>query len=331
MLRWSESETKMELKQMRVLVTPTSFGKNDPELREELRRSCGEVIFNESGKPLPSAALARLLPGIDGYIAGLDEIDATALAAADRLRVIARYGVGVDNVDLEAARARGITVTNTPGANAVSVAELTIALILALARQIPEAAVATRRGEWPRFSGISLKDKVIGLIGFGAIGQAVATRLAGFECRLRAYDPFMDRAAARRLGVEPAELGQLLPCCDFVSLHLPATRETIGMVDDAFIAQLRRGAYLINTARGELVNAGALVRGLESGQLGGAALDVFTEEPPAPDSPLLQAGRVILTPHMGAHADDAINAMGRIALTDCLRVLTGAEPEHRVA
>lgn len=143
----------MNLKSCRVLVTPTSYGKTDLRLLSELESQVGEVIYNPTSKPLPSTELVRLLPGVDGYIAGLDGIDARALAAADRLKVIARYGVGVDNVDLAAARARGIIVTNTPGANAVSVAELTIALILALARNLPSAAAATRAGGWPRLAG----------------------------------------------------------------------------------------------------------------------------------------------------------------------------------
>ncbi len=320
----------MDLKQCRLLVTPTSYGKSDPGLRTELVALCGEVIFNDTGKPLRAAEVARLLPGVDGYIAGVDEITAEALAAADRLKVIARYGVGVDQVDLEAARARGIVVTNTPGANAVSVAELAIGLMLALARHIPEAVAATRAGAWPRLAGVSLRGKTVGLVGLGAIGREVARRLAGFDCRVLACDPCADAETARALGVEPVPLPDLLARADFVSLHVPVTPETRRMMDERALAQMKRGAYLINTARGELIDEDALARSLASGHLAGAALDVLCQEPPPPGHPLLGLPGVLITPHAGAHADDAMNAMGRMAMTDCLRVLQGLEPLHRV-
>ena len=149
----------MNLKECRLLVTPTSYGKNDARLKTELEALVGEVIYNPTGKPLTSVEVAELLPGIDGYIAGLDVIDADALKTADKLKVIARYGVGFDNVDLEAAKSKNIVVTNTPGANSVSVAELALGLILALARQIPEAVDAVHQGKWPRYAGVSLEGK----------------------------------------------------------------------------------------------------------------------------------------------------------------------------
>jgi D-3-phosphoglycerate dehydrogenase / 2-oxoglutarate reductase len=321
----------MNLRDCRLLVTPTSYGKNDPSLRTELVALCGEVIFNDTGKLLRAGDVARLLPGVDGYIAGVDEINADALAAADRLKVIARYGVGVDQVDLEAAKARGIVVTNTPGANSVSVAELTIGMMLALARHIPEAVAATRGGTWPRVTGLSLRGKTVGLVGLGAVGREVAKRLASFECKLLAYDPYASPETARSLGVEMVGLPQLLASADFVSLHVPATPETRNMVNEESLAQMKRGAYLINTARGDLIDEDALARSLESGHLAGAALDVLRQEPPAPDHPLLALKQVLITAHSGAHADDAMNAMGRIAMADCLSVLQGQEPKYRVA
>jgi len=161
----------MNLKDCRVLVTPTSYGKKDPRLKSELEKLVGEVIYNPTGKPFSSATVASLLPGVDGYIAGLDTIDREALAAADRLKVIARYGMGVDSVDLRAAEDKNIVITNTPNANSVSVDELTIALIFALARQIPEAVSATHEGRWPRLSGISLEGKTVWILGMGVIGK----------------------------------------------------------------------------------------------------------------------------------------------------------------
>lgn len=315
----------------RVLVTPTSFGRGDPRLRAELEASVGEVIYNSTGRPLTSPEVAALLPGCDGYIAGLDTIDAAALAAADRLKVIARYGAGVDNVDLEAARRKGIVVTNTPGANAASVAELTIGLMLALLRSIPCAHERTRAGEWPRLEGLSLEGRTVGLLGLGAVGKQVARRLQGFDCTVLAHDPQPDEAFAREHGVALCSRDELIAASDLLSLHLPLLPATKGLVDAAFLSRMKRGACLINTARGELVDEEALAAALRAGHLRGAALDTFAQEPPNRDNPLLALPQVIVTPHMGAHSDSAMRAMGWAALRECLAVLRGEEPRHRVA
>ena len=315
----------------RVLVTPTSFGRGDPRLRAELEASVGEVIYNSTGRPLTSPEVAALLPGCDGYIAGLDTIDAAALAAADRLKVIARYGAGVDNVDLEAARRKGIVVTNTPGANAASVAELTIGLMLALLRSIPCAHERTRAGEWPRLEGLSLEGRTVGLLGLGAVGKQVARRLQGFDCTVLAHDPQPDEAFAREHGVALCSRDELIAASDLLSLHLPLLPATKGLVDAAFLSRMKRGACLINTARGDLVDEEALAAALRAGHLRGAALDTFAQEPPNRDNPLLALPQVIVTPHMGAHSDSAMRAMGWAALRECLAVLRGEEPRHRVA
>jgi D-3-phosphoglycerate dehydrogenase len=320
----------MNLKECRVLVTPTSYGKNDPSLKPFLEERVGQVIYNPTSKPLSSAQLQELLPGVDGWVAGLDEIDAAALAAADRLKVISRYGVGMDNVDMEAARARSICLTNTPGANSVSVAELTIAMMLALARHVPAAVNATRRGEWPRFSGISLEGKAVGILGLGAIGRQLALRLAGFGCRLLAYDPFPPEAFASQNGITLLPRDAVLGQSDFVSLHLPLLPETRCMVNDAFLSRMKRGAYLLNMARGEVVDEAALLRALQSGHLAGVALDAFNQEPPDPANPLLALPQVLVTPHMGAHADSATNSMGWMSTEDCLAVLEGKAPRYPV-
>jgi phosphoglycerate dehydrogenase-like enzyme len=288
-----------DLKTCRILVTPTSFGRGDPTLKTELEAQVGEIVYNTTGRPLTSADLANLLPGCDGYVAGLDTIDRAAIFAADCLKVIARYGVGVDNVDLGAARERGITVTNGPGANSVSVAELAIGMMLSLARNITEACAATRRGEWPRLNGISLEGKRVGLLGLGAIGELVAQ-------------------------------DELLAQADFLSLHLPLLPETANLVNEPFLARMKPGAFLINTSRGELIDEPALVDALKSGRLRGAALDAFIVEPPEAGNPLLSLPQVLLTPHTGAHTDGAIRNMGRMAVEGCLAVLRGEKPRYLV-
>lgn len=321
----------MDLDQAHLLVTPTSFGKNDPRLKTELEALTRSVTYNSSGKPLSSNEVADLLQDVDGYIAGLDVIDRSALAKADELKVISRYGVGVDNVDLEAAIEKGIVVTNTPGANSVSVAELALGLILALARQIPGAIQAVREGGWPRLNGVSLEDKTIGILGLGAIGKQLARRLAGFDCHILAYDPFADTAFAAANGITLESIDAVIAKSDFISLHLPLLPETRRLVNAEFLAHMKGGAFLINTSRGEVVDETALLHALESGHLGGAGLDAFTVEPPDPANPLLQLPQVLATPHLGAHTDGATSNMGWFAMNDCLAVLRGEEPIYRVA
>lgn len=321
----------MNLKNAHLLVTPTSYGKNDPRLRTELEALAGWVTYNPSGKPLSSAELAALLPGVDGFIAGLDVIDRLALEKADCLKVIARYGVGVDNVDLEAAREKGIIVTVTPGANSVSVAELALGLMLSLARNIPQALQGVRQGQWPRLNGISLEGKTVGILGFGAIGRQLARRLSGFDCRVLAYDPFPNEVFAREQRVILTTMEEVVASSDFLSLHLPLLPETRNLVNDEFLSKMKQGSFLVNTSRGEVIDEAALLRTLQSGHLRGAGLDAFTVEPPDPSNPLLQLPQVIATPHMGAHTDGATSNMGWMAMQDCLAVLRGEEPRYRVA
>jgi len=319
----------MELRDCRVLVTPTTFGKHNPGLRRELEGQVGEVRYSAFGRPLTAVEVREAIQGCHGYIAGLDVIDREALAAADELRVIARYGVGVSNVDLKAALARGIVVTNTPQANTASVAELAIGLMLSAARAIPQMHQRMHNGEWPRHTGFALAGKTVGIVGLGAIGREVAKRLGPWSVRLLGYDPYAGDAAAQ-LGVELVTLHALLAESDVVSLHVPATEETRHMIRAESLALMKPGAILVNTARGELIDQTALAEALSRGQLAAAALDTFEKEPPALGDPLFQFAQVVTTPHAGAHTDAAVEAMGWGALRDCLAVLKGEEPAHRV-
>jgi D-3-phosphoglycerate dehydrogenase / 2-oxoglutarate reductase len=320
----------IDIKNCRLLVTPTSFGKTDPSIRDALEAAVGEVVYNPLTRPLRSSELIPLLAGCDGYIAGLDEIDRAAIHSANRLRVISRYGVGVDNIDLDAARDRGIIITNTPGANAVSVAELTIAMLLALARSLISASGATRRGEWPRMSGLTMEEKTIGLLGLGAIGQQVARRLQCFDCRILASDPYSSTNFAARYNIQLLPTDEMARQADFLSVHIPLTNANRELINADFLRTMKPGSFLINTARGELVNEDDLTEALKSGHLRGAALDVFNAEPPPVDHPLLHMQQVIVTPHCGAHTDGAIRQMGRMSIHDCLAVLRGEEPHYPV-
>lgn len=320
----------MELRNCRILVTPTSYGKFNPALKSELENQVAEVTYNTTGKPLSSAQLAVLLPGMDGFIAGLDEIDRHALASADKLQIIARYGVGIDRVDLAAAREKGIIVSNTPGANAASVAELAFGMLLMLARHLPAAMDRLRSGEWPRVQGVTLQGKTVGIIGLGAIGKELAKRLTAFDCQVMAYDPYPDPGFAEEYQVAYSSLDELIGLSDFISLHVPVLPETREMVNDAFLGKMKTGAFIINTSRGEIVDEKALIKALESGKIQGAALDAFSEEPPDPSNPLLSHSKVICTPHLGAQTDGSTNMMGKMALQECLRVLSGRKPHYQV-
>ncbi len=283
----------MDLKQAHILVSATSYGKNDPRLKSELEAQVASVTYNPTGKPLSSAEVAGLLQGMDGFIAGLDTIDEAALAGADQLKVISRYGVGIDNVDLAAAKSKGIVVTNTPGANSVSVAELALTLMLSLARQIPEAVQAVHQGKWPRLSGQTLQGKVIGILGLGAVGKQLARRLAGFDCTILAYDPYADPVFAAEHGIQLTSMDEVVSQSDFLSLHLPLLPETKQFVNAGFLARMKKGAFLINTSRGDVVDETALYDALVSGQLRGAGLDAFSVEPPDP----IQSTVAIATGH----------------------------------
>ena len=324
------AKPRRELNDCRVLVTPTSYGKNDPNLKTMLEESVGEVIYNPTNQPLQATELRSLIVDVDGYIAGLDQVNRSVLEAANRLQVISRYGVGVDRVDIEEATRRGIIVSNTPGSNSAAVAELTISLMLAVARYLCQGNQATRRGEWPRFSGVSLHGKTVGLIGFGALGRAVAKFLKGFDCTIFVYDPHVQNGVIEDFGAVPESQEKLLKTVDFVSLHLSVSPATVGMVNAEFLQRMKPGSILINTARGELIDEDALYDALSSGHLIGAGLDCFCQEPPDPNNKLVNLPQVILTPHIGAQTDGARNAMGWMALEDCLSVLRGERPQHLV-
>lgn len=312
-----------------VLVTPRSFGVDDPSIRIELESAVGEVRYNRTGRPLQSLQLAAELGEVHGLIAGLDEVDRTVFEAAPRLRVVARYGVGVSNVDLQAAAEHGVVVTNTPGVNANAVAELTIGLILALARSLTAAVHATKAGTWSSVHGIEVSGKTVGILGLGNIGRIVARRALGLGCTVVAHDPYA-QSTTEEPGLRLASQAEVVVEADFLTLHLPAVAESYGLVDYAFLAQMKKGSYLVNTARGELVVEDDLIQALESGHLRGAALDTLRQEPPASSHPLLHRPDVIVTPHIGARTVESTAAMGRTAVHELLAVLSGETPRFAV-
>src|SRR5262252_2149340 len=238
-------------------------------------------------------------------------VTAELLDKAPRLRVVGRAGVGIDNIDLEEATRRGVLVMSTPGGNAVSVAEHTFALLLALARQVPRLDAAIREGRWEKSSaaGTELRGKTLGLIGLGRIGSEVAVRAEAFDMRVLGYDPYISEAAAREVQVELVPLERLLAESDFVSLHTALSPSTQNLINEANIQKMKSGARIINAARGELVDEAALAEALKSGRLSGAAVDVFAEEPPK-NSPLVGLPTVIATPHVAGSTAEAQEEVG---------------------
>jgi D-3-phosphoglycerate dehydrogenase len=252
------------------------------------------------------------------------ELDSRLIERAERLKVIGRAGTGVDNVDVEAATKRGIVVANAPEANAIAAAEHTMALMLALCRNIPQAHASLTSGEWERarFKGTELYGKTLGVLGFGRIGQLVANRAQGFDMRVVAYDKFVTAERFRELGVEGVDPDELYARSDFITLHLPKTADTVNFIDAEAIAKMREGVRIVNCARGELVDLDALVDGLENGRVAGAALDVFPEEPFG-GHPILERDDVVVTPHLGASTAEAQDRAGVVTAEQVTAALTG--------
>src|SRR5579862_8549403 len=244
------------------------------------------------------------------------QVNQSVLDQAPRLRAIGRAGVGVDNVDLEAATSAGVLVMNTPGGNAISVAEHTLALMLAMARRIPEATQSTTGGKWEKkkFMGSELRGKVLGIIGLGSIGREVVKRARAFEMRVQAYDPYVTSQIAKDLGVELVDLATLYAASDYITLHVALTPETERMLSHEAFAQMKPGVRIVNCARGELVDEEALRQAIDAGKVASAALDVFVVEPPPAGYPLFAGNKVLATPHIGGSTEEAQEIVGvRIA------------------
>jgi len=308
---------------LKILVTPTSFkpGKGGPAL-ELLRSFSEDLVFNPKEKPLSEDDLIPLLSGCTGFIAGLDSITRKVIENAPDLKVISRYGVGVDQVDLKAAREKGIDVCNTPGTNSNAVADLTFGMLLSIARRIPLLNRKTKEGEWVRSTGFELGGKTIGILGLGAVGREVAKRAAGFSMKIMAYDPFMNREYAQANGITAADFNSVVEKADIISLHLPLMDETRHIISADIMKTMKKGVVIINTARGGLIDEKAAYELLVSGHLGGLGLDAFETEPPGP-SPLFELDNVVVTPHTGAHTGEATAAMAAVSVKNLIDVLSG--------
>ena len=296
----------------------------EPVVKKLIDERYKEIHFTilSADEPLPSQRVKDAIRESSGYIVALEKVDPDVIAAARGLKVISKFGVGTDNIDLRAAAAAGILVANCPGANRNAVAELAVGLIISLARQVPEMCRQLRARHWNPCLGLELRNKTLAILGFGSIGYRTAQLLAPFGCRILAYDALPNHAAAAQVGARFVALDQALSESDIITVHLPLNSETQHIIDAKRLALVKRGAILVNLARGGIVDETALYDAVQNGTICSAAIDVFSREPPF-CSPLLSDPRIIVTPHIGASTVEATINMANMALENVVAGITG--------
>lgn len=310
---------------MKVLITSKSFGKCAPEAVELLGANDIEAVRGPKSS-MTAEEIAAAVPGFDALIVGNDPVDRAVLDAGDTLKIVHMHGTGLDAIDVAGATERGILVANAPGANRNAVAELTVALMLAAARDLQRHMAVVRSGGWERRPGREVSGKTVGVLGLGNIGRRVVELLAGFGVDIHAYDPKPDAAWLRGRSIRlAASIDEVFPSADFLVLTLPLVQETKNIVNAARIATMKPEAYIINTARGGLVDEPALRAAVEEGRIAGAALDAFSEEPLPADSPLRVPG-ITLTPHLAATSVEAAGNVSMIVARNIVEVLVRGDP-----
>lgn len=309
----------------KVVILARSFALASLEPMEILEKAGLEVERKKDPEPEDEAIVAELIKDAEAVIVGVDRIGKTVLERCPNLRVISKHGVGVDNIDLEEAKRRGVVVANAPGTNSESVADMAFLLILSCARRLPLLLENVKKKTWGSpIMGTELEGKMLGIVGLGRIGKGVARRALSFGMKVIYYDPLVEEKEFERVSLE-----ELFSLSDFVSLHAPLLPETKNLVNGKLLGLMKREAFLINTARGELVDEEVLFEFLKEKRIAGAALDVLSFEPPF-ESPLLSLPNVMVTPHVAAHTKEANVKMGKIAAQNVVNVLSGKEPLFRV-
>ena len=315
---------------MKVLVTATNYSKYCQAGKKILENAGCKIIENPHGRPYTFDELKEIVEDIDGVVVGVDDWNEDVFKLAPKLKGMARFGVGVDNIDLNAAKEHGIIVCNSPGINSSAVAEQAVALMLSLIRNIPEMNRAVRKGEWPRPMFHELKSRTIGFLGFGAIARNVAQRLAGFGPEMIAYDKYPNQKEADKLGVRLVSQEEVLKESDIISVHLPATDETKHLINKETIQQMKDGVYIVNTARGSIVNETDMAEALESGKAAGFGTDVFEHEPIDLSGPLFKYDNYIATPHVSAETYENCETTSVVTAKALLAIFEGREPENRL-
>jgi D-3-phosphoglycerate dehydrogenase len=311
---------------MKVISTTPSFGKFHDNIEHTLKEK-GVILTRVV--PFDREKVLKEIVDADVLVVGLEPVDAEMVKQARSLKLIAKHGVGIDNIDLEAAKNAGVVVTNTPGKNNDAVADLAFGHMLSTARLIPETNCRVKNGEWPRYDGRSVWGKTLGIIGLGAIGKGVAKRANGFSMEILAYDVTPESSDEKELDIQRVSLIDLLQCSDYISLHVPLNEHTRGIIGAKELKEMKETAVLINTARGGLVDEEALYEALSKGWIHAAGLDVFEEEP-ATNNKLLTLDNLVATSHMGAFTVEAGYAISETIIQSIDRLLAGKQLEHAI-
>ncbi|HLE75331.1 MAG TPA: phosphoglycerate dehydrogenase [Candidatus Bathyarchaeia archaeon] len=317
------------MKKPKVYVTSRSFGLYS-EGTLELIKSVAEIERSPYDRAMNEEELFQAAEDVDALVIGGDKINRRIIEHAKKLKIIARHGVGVDNIDLKAATEKGVVVVYTPNANAESVADFTIGLILSAARRIPQACLSMKQGKWEatKFMGNEVYGKTIGIIGLGEIGYRVAKRAKGFDMKILYWSRRRKVDLEKELNAQYVNLETLLKKSDFVTLHLALTDETRGMIGEKEFNLMKKTAYFINTARGPIVNEEALYKALSEKKIAGAALDVYSKEPPSADFALYKADNALMFPHIAAYTVETISRMDRMNAEDMVKFFKGEKPQY---
>lgn len=314
----------------RILVSVTNYSKYCSAAKKMLENNGCQIIENPHGRPFTFDELKMLVGDIDAVVAGNDRWDEAVFCLAPKLKVIARFGVGVDNIDIVKAAEYGIMVTNCPGINASAVAEHAVGLLLSIIRQVPRLNASTRNGNWERVMFHEIGGKKLGMLGFGAVAQSFARKMSGFGVEMIAYDKYPNFEKAEELKVKMVTFDELLCTSDFISIHLPASPETFHLINAETIAMMKDGVYIVNTARGMLVDEMAMYDALKSGKIAGYASDVFEDEPVQKSNKLFELDNYICTPHVAAETYENYHKCGLVTAKAILDVFNGKVPDNLV-
>ena len=312
----------------KILITASHYEELCGQAKKLLEESGHELIINKSDMPLFTYdQIVNIIGDVDAAIIGLDDWTEDVFKVAPKLKVIAKFGVGVDNIDGKAAKEYGIKVINAPGQNSNAVAELTVGYVIGLLRNIIPLHKKMENGEWVRLVGYEVKGKTVGLLGFGTIARLVAEKLRGFDVNMIAYDLYPNEEAANALNVKLMSRKDVIKNSDIISLHIPGNQETYHLLNKETFGMMKDGAYIINAARGPVIDMEALCNALKSGKIAGAALDAFEAEPLSKDAEILKCGNVICTPHTGAETYEAYKNVSMCTARGVLDVLNGKDPQ----
>ncbi|WP_181419806.1 phosphoglycerate dehydrogenase [Arthrobacter psychrolactophilus] len=314
-----------------IFLGPSYYRDLLPEGSNLLQDHGYSLVENNTDDAISPEELRKMGHDLHGAIVGMETWDAAGMDAHPNLKILSKCGVGVDKIDLKAARERGILVTNTPGLNSNAVAEVAVGLMINIFRQLSLSQEAAKSGDRTIFNGPELTGKTVGLVGMGSVGAHLVRRLKGFDVQVKVYDPYLALSGQSDSAFELCDLATVLSSADVVSLHAPLTDETHHMINADSLALFKRGSYLVNTARGGLVDESALYAALTNGQLAGAALDVFEVEPLDPNNPLLALSNVVSTTHLGANSFEALTGVGLANAHAVIDTFSGLEPANMVS